>query len=254
MKRKKYEWFQNIFAIALFPIAAIIISLIIGSIQDQMGLGKVILGIVVGLVVFVILYLCVYLTIRMIARDIISDSATEIAAKAIEEYEIKRKATSLISEELMSLEQLLQMENSKMIGEYKLTDVLLLSNDLSYDIEASYGLSKRFKDVVVKNAKSGIKYTYCISDNYQNQDYVNMIINEAKVNVVTKILPEKFFFVTSDFDFVIYTGVDKNGMKHYKGYMPITSLVSDYNIDHIIYHMPINKDLCDKLLNEASKI
>ena len=238
-KLLKSDLIKVIFPIIILPVSSTAIGLLISSANKEIGLTGVLLGILVVLIILLILCFSAYSFIKKIATDIVKNSAKNIALEAIKSYEEKQKIAEVISSELLTLNDILDIEKSASYKDKKLIGVDIIASSFNYDLTDEYGKKNCFRDVVVQNIGKHIKYNFYVTDNAECIIYMNDLNSLCKNKLTWSVIDNRFFLLMKDFDFTIYTLEDNHGVPERVGFMPLNNLFSSDEAKEL-YHVAMS--------------
>jgi hypothetical protein len=232
----KDEVIYKIFPVIILPVSTTIISIIISKANKEMELLNTLLSIFTIFIVLLILCISTYTFLKKIAYDITKNSAKSIAIEAIKFYEEKQEVSKIISDELFTLKDILEIEKNCIYNNMQLVQVDIIASSFNYDISDEYGMKNEFKEIVVKNTNKNIEYNLYITDNPESLVYASDLNKLCKQKLNIYVIGKHFFLLMKDFDFSIYYLKNKAGFIERIGFMSLSNLLGNSEIKDL-YHV-----------------
>lgn len=230
------DMFTKLFPVIILPVSTTIISLLISRVNREMGLVEIVLSILSVFIVLLILCVSANIFMKKTAQDIIKSSTTTIALEAIKIFEEKQRMSQVISEELLSLKDIYEIEKCANYQGKRLVQVDIIATSFNYDISDEYGMRNQFRDIVVLNTNKDIVYNFYVTDNPESLIYATDLSKQCKKNINIFIIDKRFFLLMKDFDFSIYHLEDESDFIDRVGFMSLSNLLNNGEVKHL-YHV-----------------
>ncbi len=202
MESKDSKWhpLQNPLSGILAGISVVVIALIINFVQENIGLQM--LFITAGIIV-VCLILPMFILSRFYGKKI--DRLHIELSDSIKRYgEYKTLDWVLTTAEMVNYEKNIKIT--------KIPEVWVISSDLSYDLPPVGD----FCEVVARNIKKNIRYTYFIPESEQMKaqaEQLEKYHNNSKALSIKLLDKDSFFFLIAGLDVTIYNPHAEKGVE-----------------------------------------